>query len=98
MDDCPCGSRWDYSDCCDPVIGSVPATSPESLMRSRYTAYVRAEFDHTEAAHVPRLRVYFKRTSTEAMALDAKWLASKLVLPAEASPRTTPAPLSLSPA
>ena len=78
MDDCPCGTRWDYSNCCDPVIGSVPATSPEYLIRSRYTAYGRAEFDHTEAAHVPQLRVYFKRASAEAMASDAKWLGLKI--------------------
>lgn len=38
---CPCGSGKPLADCCGPYIDG-PATAPdaESLMRSRYTAYV----------------------------------------------------------
>lgn len=37
---CPCGSGRPYAACCQPFHqGDIPATA-ESLMRSRYTAYV----------------------------------------------------------
>jgi len=38
---CPCGTGKPLSVCCEPVImGQLIATSAETLMRSRYTAYV----------------------------------------------------------
>lgn len=37
---CPCGSKKDFSQCCEPyLLGSEHAPSAEALMRSRYTAY-----------------------------------------------------------
>ena len=37
---CPCGSGTPYAGCCAPRLsGQTPAETPESLMRSRYTAY-----------------------------------------------------------
>lgn len=39
---CPCGSGQNYNSCCQPVINDQAcATSPEKLMRSRYSAYVK---------------------------------------------------------
>ena len=39
-DPCPCGSGRTYDDCCGRLHrGSDLATTPEELMRSRYTAY-----------------------------------------------------------
>lgn len=43
---CPCGSGKLYSQCCEPIIkGSQKAPTAESLMRSRYSAYVKHEID-----------------------------------------------------
>jgi len=40
MSSCPCGSKREFSHCCLPIInGDVKASSPEQLMRSRYSAY-----------------------------------------------------------
>ncbi len=37
---CICGSQRLFSDCCQPLLsGKVQAKTPESLMRSRYSAY-----------------------------------------------------------
>jgi len=37
---CPCGRPGNVTDCCGPyVTGACPAPDPESLMRSRYTAF-----------------------------------------------------------
>ena len=39
---CPCGNGHSVEKCCLPVIlGETKAQSPEQLMRSRYTAYVK---------------------------------------------------------
>lgn len=37
---CPCGSDLLYSACCSPLHHGTIATSPEALMRSRYSAFV----------------------------------------------------------
>jgi len=38
--DCVCGSRKAFTQCCQPLLDGVrPATTPEQLMRSRYSAY-----------------------------------------------------------
>jgi len=46
---CPCGSGKDYSKCCGPYIkGEASPPTPESLMRSRYTAYTQNNLDYIE--------------------------------------------------
>ena len=43
---CPCGSGKCYGECCEPVIkGSIKAPTAESLMRARYSSYVKHEID-----------------------------------------------------
>ena len=36
---CPCHSKRKHKSCCGPILQGRPAPTPESLMRSRYTAY-----------------------------------------------------------
>lgn len=44
---CPCYSHKDYSSCCGLFIsGKENPTTPEELMRSRYTAYTMANIDY----------------------------------------------------
>ncbi len=46
-DPCPCGSGREYTVCCKPIIkGTAKAQTAEALMRSRYTAYAKAEVDY----------------------------------------------------
>ncbi len=52
-DACPCG-RAAWADCCSRYIGTgVPAPDAESLMRSRYSAFVRGDVDHLRATWHP---------------------------------------------
>jgi len=52
-DDCPCG-RAAWAACCGRFIGTgVPAPDAESLMRSRYSAFVRGHADHLRATWHP---------------------------------------------
>lgn len=47
MGECPCGTNFTYTDCCGPLIRGVGhADSAEDLMRSRYTAYTKKNWDY----------------------------------------------------
>ena len=47
---CPCGNNQEYEACCGRFItGSEFPATPEQLMRSRYTAYVKADVDYVFA-------------------------------------------------
>ncbi len=46
IEKCPCGSGKKYCECCEPIIkGTEKASTPEALMRARYSAYVTHEID-----------------------------------------------------
>ena len=46
---CPCCSGKTYEECCEPFIEKeIPAPTPETLMRSRYTAYSQANIDYIQ--------------------------------------------------
>lgn len=69
-DPCPCGRGAGFDACCARYMGTgVPAPDAESLMRSRYTAFVRGD-----AAHL--LATWHESTRPAAIELDAgvKWL------------------------
>lgn len=74
MTSCPCGSGRGFDQCCGPLLAGAPAPSPEALMRSRYTAFVRADLDYLETTLAPEAREDYDRTETEAWVKDADWL------------------------
>ena len=44
---CPCDSQKNYLSCCEPFItGKQSCTTPEALMRSRYSAYTLSNVDY----------------------------------------------------
>lgn len=53
---CPCGSGTPYVACCRRVHLGEPATTAETLMRSRYTAYALGLPDHLFRTWHPRTR------------------------------------------
>ena len=50
------------------------ASSPEALMRSRYSAYVTGNLDHVERTHAPEIRRDFNRAEAERLAAEVEWL------------------------
>jgi SEC-C motif domain protein len=49
---CPCGSMKSYALCCQPLHQQkLRAHEPEQLMRSRYCAFVKGEFNYLIATH-----------------------------------------------
>ncbi len=53
---CPCGRPLQYADCCGLYHAGAAAPDAESLMRSRYSAYVRRDVDYLLASWHPSTR------------------------------------------
>lgn len=77
---CPCGSTLSYNRCCKPLIkGVLQATTAESLMRSRYTAYVNAEIDYLYATTHPDYRKGYDHEGTRKWAESSEWLGLEII-------------------
>lgn len=71
---CPCGSGRPFAACCGPFLhGAVPAPTAEALMRSRYTAYVRADCDYLRRTLFPRKREGFNAAATREWCAGVVW-------------------------
>lgn len=69
-DACPCGRGPDYAACCGRYSGTgTPAPDAESLMRSRYSAFVRGD-----AAHLLATWHASTRPATLDLEPGVKWL------------------------
>ncbi len=53
---CNCGSGVSYEKCCGLFHAGDLAPTPQALMRSRYTAYARANYDYVLATWHPSTR------------------------------------------
>lgn len=72
---CPCGSTSDYSQCCEPLIsGRAIAPTPEALMRSRYTAYVKVLPHYLKETLAPESRGDFSEKDVREWAQQSEWL------------------------
>ncbi|MFD3506298.1 YchJ family protein [Nocardia sp. NPDC058666] len=57
MKTCPCRRGEAFEDCCGPILaGEKPAPTAETLMRSRYTAYVVGDVDYLRRSWHPSTR------------------------------------------
>jgi SEC-C motif-containing protein len=72
---CPCGSGQFYAQCCQLYLsGEATPQAPEALMRSRYTAYVKADIDYIEKTMGPPASIGFDRVDAKRWAQKVKWL------------------------
>ncbi|QNH19291.1 hypothetical protein HEP73_00177 [Xanthomonas sp. GW] len=55
-DPCPCGRPRDYAQCCGLYHAGAAVPDAETLMRSRYSAYVRRDADYLRASWHPSTR------------------------------------------
>jgi SEC-C motif-containing protein len=72
-DPCPCGHPRSYADCCGRFHLGLAAPDAESLMRARYSAYVRADSDYLLASWHPSTRPS-TLSLQEASAARTAWL------------------------
>ncbi len=75
MSNCPCGSGKSYEACCGPIIaGTTPAPTAESLMRARYSAYVKHEIDFLGRSLSADQRKDFAAEDAKKWAESSEWL------------------------
>jgi SEC-C motif-containing protein len=80
MKNCPCGSGRQYSDCCEPYIsGKAKAPTAETLMRSRYSAYVEHKIDYIINTCVHKGKDDIDYKSTRDWSEQSKWLGLKII-------------------
>jgi SEC-C motif domain protein len=77
---CPCGSDSDFEMCCGPFLaGQALPDTAEKLMRSRYTAYTRANIEYLKMTMTPEGRKDFDAATTEQWAKGSKWKGLKIL-------------------
>ena len=77
---CPCGSGKKYCECCGPIIsGSSKASTAESLMRARYSAYVKHEIDFIVKSCTKNEKEQIDIDETRAWAEESTWHGLKII-------------------
>lgn len=77
---CPCGSKLEYANCCEPYIsGKRPAPTPEALMRSRYTAYVKGAVKYLGETLAPESRGDFDENEVLEWSKTSQWLGLEII-------------------
>ena len=72
---CYCNSGKDRNQCCGPLLaGQQEATSPEQLMRSRYSAYVSKNYDYVLKTYTASKRADLTVSALEESASGTTWL------------------------
>jgi SEC-C motif domain protein len=77
---CPCGQSKPYQACCGQFIetSTLPAT-PEELMRSRYSAFTKANMNYLIATMKSPAADGFERVTTEHWARTNTWLGLEVI-------------------
>ena len=77
---CPCGSRLEYSSCCQSFIdGKLLPPTPEQLMRSRYTAYSLVNIDYIQETMRGDALQDFDAVDAKDWAQSVKWLKLEVI-------------------
>lgn len=80
VEKCPCGSELSYTKCCKPLVtGTTRALTAESLMRSRYSAYVKGAMEYLFDTTHPDHRKGYDHEGTKKWAESAEWLGLEIV-------------------
>jgi len=72
---CPCNSAQDYEECCKPLHEGKAALTAESLMRSRYSAYVLKLEDYLLKTWHPSKRPKILDLSSD----ETKWSGLEII-------------------
>lgn len=75
LNNCPCGSGRSFATCCEPIInGKSDAVTAQELMRSRYTAFTKANVNWLMRSHHSSTRPNKERKNIEKWAKSVKWV------------------------
>ncbi|NOI66522.1 YchJ family protein [Vibrio sp. 99-8-1] len=79
MSHCPCGSRLNYADCCQPIhLNHHEATEPEQLMRARFSAHKLKLIDFVVATYHPSCHAENERQGI-AESINLDWQRLEIV-------------------
>ena len=77
---CPCGNPVEYAKCCEPFIaGKQIAPTPEALMRSRYTAYVKCVEHYIRDTLAPESRADYNEADVREWSKGSEWLGLEII-------------------
>ena len=84
MPDCPCGSGVSFALCCEPfLVGKLLPQTAEQLMRSRYTAYSRADINYIRDTMRGPAAQGFDSEAAAKWAAAVEWLGLKVLSASE---------------
>jgi SEC-C motif domain protein len=84
---CPCGTKRPFSECCGPALaGTAAPATPEALMRSRYTAFVKHDVDYIFKTIAPNHRGDFDRQGVEDWSRKSEWLGLDIIATEKGGP------------
>lgn len=77
---CPCGTSNAYANCCGKFISQQQLpTTPEELMRSRYTAYTQANVDYIALTMKSPATDYFDKEEARNWAEKLSWIKLQII-------------------
>lgn len=77
---CYCCSGKSFSDCCHPLLtGTDKATTPEQLMRSRFSAYCSGHYDYVLNTYAPDNKKGLSVAELEQSAHETLWLGLQVL-------------------
>jgi len=77
---CPCGSNAKYSDCCELIHSNLSnAKTAESLMRARYSAFVKNKISFIIDSHDPGDRDTQDESEISKWAEESEWLGLEII-------------------
>lgn len=75
MSQCPCGSGLHFNKCCKPfLLGKALPKTAEQLMRSRYSAYSKAEIKYIDKTQAKSAALGFNAQDALGWAKTVQWL------------------------
>jgi SEC-C motif domain protein len=78
MTQCPCGSGRSFETCCGPFIAGAPAPTAETLMRSRYSAYVGGDAGYLHKTSAGEALLRFDCAEIENSVRSTEWLGLEI--------------------
>lgn len=76
---CPCGSQESFTNCCKPILGGKAAPTAESLMRSRYSAYVKGNIQYLIDSVHPKYNSEVDANALQVWSEKSQWLGLKIL-------------------
>lgn len=84
---CPCWSNLPFDQCCEPyLLGKEYPAKPETLMRSRYTAYALKNYDYIEQTMRGKALKSFNKKATQSSEQPVVWEKLEVISAPEVSP------------